>query len=90
MKIRAGYRIAFQCEQMATVLLMLTTRWERHSDLLSPDMLTVEPFSPITQFGDLYGNLCSRVVIQPGGVLPNRAQAVAIRAWVSQYRLASR
>ena len=66
MKIRAGYRIAFECEQTVTMQLMLTTRWERHQDLLTPDTLIVEPFSPIRQYGDLYGNLCSRVVMQPG------------------------
>ena len=66
MKIRAGYRIAFECQQTATVLLMLTTRWERHGDLLTPDNITVEPFSPIRQYSDLYGNLCSRVTIHPG------------------------
>ena len=66
MKIRAGYRIAFECEQAATVLLMLTTRWERHADLLTPDLITVEPFRPVSQYRDLYGNLCSRVTMQPG------------------------
>jgi transglutaminase-like putative cysteine protease len=66
MKIRAGYRIAFECDQAVTMLLTLTTRWERHSDLLTPDLLKVEPYGPIRQYSDLYGNLCSRVVMQPG------------------------
>ena len=66
MKIRAGYRIAFECEQTATMVLMLSTRWERRSDLLTPDILTVEPFRAIRQYTDLYGNLCTRVVAGPG------------------------
>ena len=66
MKIRAGYRIAFECEQRATMVLMLSTRWERRQDLLTPDLLRVEPFHPIRQYGDLFGNLCTRVVIEPG------------------------
>jgi transglutaminase-like putative cysteine protease len=66
MKIRAGYRITFECEQTVTLVLMLTTRWERQSDMLSPDILRVEPFGALRQYGDVYGNLCSRVVVQPG------------------------
>ena len=68
MKIRAGYRIAFDVEQTTTMLLMLTTRWERHSDLLTPDFMTVEPFAPIHQYSDLYGNLCTRVAAPPGRI----------------------
>ena len=66
MKIRAGYRIAFECEQRTTMLLLLSTRWERRQDLLTPDLLHVEPFHPIRQYSDLFGNLCTRVVIDPG------------------------
>jgi transglutaminase-like putative cysteine protease len=66
MKIRAGYRIAFECAQRATILLMLSTRWERRQDLLTPDLMRVEPFRPIRQYSDLYGNLCTRVVVEPG------------------------
>lgn len=66
MKIRVGYRIAFECEQTTTLVLMLSTRWERAQDLLSPDIMTVEPFRPIRQYSDLYGNLCTRVAIPPG------------------------
>jgi transglutaminase-like putative cysteine protease len=66
MKIRAGYRIGFQCVQRATLVLLLSTRWERRQDLLTPDLLRIEPFQPIRQYSDLYGNLCTRVVIEPG------------------------
>ena len=66
MKIRAGYRIGFECVQRATIVLMLSTRWERRQDLLTPDLLGVEPYRPIRQYGDLYGNLCTRVVLEPG------------------------
>src|SRR6201986_2300028 len=66
MNVRAGYRIAFECEQTATMLLTLSTRWERRQDLLTPDLLQVEPFHPIRQYSDLFGNLCTRVVIEPG------------------------
>jgi transglutaminase-like putative cysteine protease len=66
MQIRAGYRIAFDCDQPTTVLLMLTLRHERRPDLVTPDIMTVEPFAPIRQYNDTFGNLCTRVVMQPG------------------------
>jgi transglutaminase-like putative cysteine protease len=66
MQIRAGFKIAFECDQPLTNVLMLTTRYERHQDLITPDVLTVEPYSPVHQYRDLFGNLCSRVVMQPG------------------------
>ena len=66
MKIRAGYRIAFECDQTTTLLLMLNIRAERRADLLTPDVVTVEPFTWIRQYSDLFGNLCSRAVIPPG------------------------
>jgi transglutaminase-like putative cysteine protease len=65
-KIRAGYRIAFECEQTDTLLLMLTTRWELRDDVLTPETLNTEPFRPIRQYTDVFGNMCSRVVIPQG------------------------
>jgi transglutaminase-like putative cysteine protease len=66
MQIRAGYRIGYECDQPTTVLLMLTTRYERRQDLVTPDIMTIEPFAPIRQYADMFGNMCTRVVIQPG------------------------
>jgi transglutaminase-like putative cysteine protease len=66
MQIRAGYRIAFDCDQPTTVLLMLTTRHERRGDLVTPDIMTVAPFAPIRQYSDMFGNMGARVVMQPG------------------------
>ena len=66
MHIRAGFKIAFECFQPTTLLLMLATRYERHPDLLTPDVMAVTPFTPVHHYRDMFGNLCSRVVIEPG------------------------
>lgn len=66
MLIRAGFNIAFQCPQRATLVLTLTTRYERHQDLVTPDVITVSPVAPVHHYRDVFGNLCSRVVVEPG------------------------
>ena len=66
MFIRAGFNIAFECAQRSTVVLTLTTRYERHQDLVTPDVITVSPIAPVHHYRDMFGNLCSRVVVQPG------------------------
>jgi transglutaminase-like putative cysteine protease len=66
MKIRAGFNIGFECEQPATQVLTLSIRPERHADLLSSERLVVDPRTPVHQYKDLFGNICSRVTLQPG------------------------
>jgi transglutaminase-like putative cysteine protease len=66
MYIRAGFNIAFDCYQPTNMLLMLTTRPERHGDLVTPEVLTADPATPIHQYRDAYGNVASRVLLQPG------------------------
>jgi transglutaminase-like putative cysteine protease len=45
---------------------MLTTRHERYQDLVTPDFITVSPAAPVHHYRDVFGNLCSRVVVEPG------------------------
>jgi transglutaminase-like putative cysteine protease len=66
MKIRAGFNIAFECDQPATQVLTLSVRPERHGDLLSPEQLVVDPATPVHQYKDLFGNICSRLTLQRG------------------------
>ena len=66
MYIRAGYKIAYECDQPATLIAMLTTRPERQADLVTPDILRLTPGAKLRQYRDLFGNTCSRVVMEPG------------------------
>jgi transglutaminase-like putative cysteine protease len=66
MRIRAGYEITYDCPAPTPMLLMLNVRQERVGDLETPDVIRTEPLVPISQYRDLFGNLCSRLVAPAG------------------------
>jgi transglutaminase-like putative cysteine protease len=66
MKIRAGFNIDYECETPSPILLMLSIRPEREVDLISPQQLSCTPDTPVSSYLDVYGNLCSRVLMPAG------------------------
>jgi transglutaminase-like putative cysteine protease len=66
MRIRAGYEITYECPAPTPMLLMLNVRHERVGDLETPDVIRTDPSLPLTQYRDLFGNLCSRIVAPAG------------------------
>ena len=68
MKIRAGYRIAYDCAQPTPMILTLSVHPSRRSNLITPDRLTVHPFVPVTEYCDGFGNVC-QVLRAPQGRL---------------------
>lgn len=48
------------------MMLMLSLRPERRGDLVTPEVLRVDPTAPVHQYLDSYGNVCSRVT-EPAG-----------------------
>jgi len=68
MKLRVGYELVYECEQATPMLLMLNTHYSRVQDVLSADVLRVDPPVPITQYRDGFGNLCSRIVAPAGRI----------------------
>ncbi len=66
MLIRAGFNIAFQCPERTTFALALSIRPERQQDLITPDIIAVSPKAPMHHYRDVFGNRCSRVVVEPG------------------------
>ena len=66
MKLRVGYELIYECPQPTPMMLMLNTHFSRAQDVLSGDLLVVDPPVPITQYRDSFGNLCSRIVAPPG------------------------
>ncbi|MGF6757785.1 transglutaminase-like domain-containing protein [Paraburkholderia sp. GAS42] len=68
MKLRVGYELIYECEQPTPMMLMLNTHYSRVQDVLSPDVLHVNPPVPITQYRDGFGNLCSRIVAPQGQI----------------------
>jgi transglutaminase-like putative cysteine protease len=66
MRIRAGYKITYDCPVETPMLMMVNLRPERGPDLESPDTVLTDPFVPVRQYIDTFGNVCSRVVAPPG------------------------
>ena len=66
MQIRIGFDIAYECVQRTPFLLSLRVHPSRAADLVSPDVIQSDPPYPITEYRDSFGNICSRVTLQPG------------------------
>jgi transglutaminase-like putative cysteine protease len=66
MKIRAGYRIAYECVQPTPMLLVLSLHPSRLPDLLTPQIMSVKPALPNWDYRDSFGNICTRIVAPPG------------------------
>ncbi len=66
MQIRVGFEMAYQCPQETPMLLALNVHYSRSGDIIQPDLLVTDPPVPVTQYRDLFGNWCSRLVAPPG------------------------
>jgi transglutaminase-like putative cysteine protease len=68
MHIRAGYDIIYDCVNPTPMLVMLSLRPERARDLLTPEIMTVEPAVPVHYYTDGYGNRCGRLLAPAGAI----------------------
>jgi transglutaminase-like putative cysteine protease len=66
MKLRVGCELAYECVQPIPMLLMLNTHFSRAQDVIVADLLVIDPPTPVRQYRDNFGNLCSRIVTSPG------------------------
>jgi len=69
--IRAGYDIAFQCQQPTPMVLMLSVHPSRQQDLLSEDRLRLSNGTIARDYLDSFGNICTRLMA-PAGLLEVR------------------
>lgn len=69
MLIKVGFEIAFVSEQATPMLLMLYLHPSRELTTRQPDRLEVTPRVPISEYFDLYGNRCGRMVAPQGTVV---------------------
>jgi transglutaminase-like putative cysteine protease len=65
-KIRAGYRISYDCPQPTPMILTLSVHPSRRGDLITPDHVRIDPHVPATEYTDRYGNIC-HVIRAPAG-----------------------
>jgi transglutaminase-like putative cysteine protease len=66
MKIRAGFRLSYECAQPTPMLLVLNVHPSRRIDLLTEQTLTFTPSLEAWHYTDSFGNACSRTVAPPG------------------------
>jgi hypothetical protein len=68
MLIRTGFDIRFETDVQVPMLALLNVRPERQNDLRTPEVLATEPWVPVRQYIDGFGNVCSRFTVPPGGI----------------------
>ena len=68
MLIRTGYEITFDCRAPTPMILMLSVRPERFSDLVRPQTLRVWPQTPAREYRDGFGNVCHRLIAPVGRI----------------------
>jgi len=66
MIIKVGFDIEFEMSAPTPMILMLYVHPSRQPDLRSDEKITVEPKLPLTDFTDLYGNRCARILAPAG------------------------
>ncbi len=66
MRIRCGFRIAYECSQPVPMLLALSVHPSREQDLLTRPVLQTTPNLPVQDYTDDFGNMCHRIVAPPG------------------------
>ena len=75
MQLRTGYELVYSFPQPTPIILVVKIHESRAADLVTPDLLTVEPPIPITAYRDAFGNQCHRV-LAPAGRLRLTADCV--------------
>lgn len=66
MKIRAGFRIGYECQHDTAMLLVLNIHPSRRADLLSDQVLSFDRPIEAWSYLDSFGNACSRIVAPAG------------------------
>src|ERR1700722_14718334 len=68
MRIRAGFKIVYECPAQTPMLLVLNTHPSRRADLETDDRLNTEPSVPVTHYQAHFDNLCSRILAPAGRI----------------------
>jgi transglutaminase-like putative cysteine protease len=68
MHIRVGYDLVYECPAPTPMMFMLSLRPERLPDLVTPQLMFIEPAVAVHDYIDGFGNICTRLVA-PAGAL---------------------
>jgi transglutaminase-like putative cysteine protease len=69
MLIRVGFEAAFDFSKPTAVVLMAYVHPSRAHLIRKPERLTVRPQVAVSEYADVYGNRCGRVVVPAGRVV---------------------
>lgn len=69
MLLRVGYEMAFCFPQPTAMVLMLHVHPSRAAMIRKPERLEVDPWVPVSNYTDSFGNRCSRLVVPSGRVV---------------------
>jgi transglutaminase-like putative cysteine protease len=75
MKIQVGYEMTYYVPQETPMILILRVHESRAADIEVPDYLTTDPAVPVSQYRDLFGNRCTRIVA-PAGRITLRSRGI--------------
>src|SRR5438477_9585516 len=68
MIVKIGFDIQFELTAPTPMILMLYVHPSRQADLRAEEKIAVEPHVPLTDFTDLYGNRCARLLAPAGNI----------------------
>jgi transglutaminase-like putative cysteine protease len=68
MEIRVGFDIAYTTYQPTPMVTMLNIHPTRLGDIVGTERIMTDPAVPISPYRDIYGNICGRLVVPPGGI----------------------
>ena len=74
-QLQVGFELLYDCPQPVPMILLVNMHYSRAADIVVPDLLTTDPFVPVTSYRDAFGNWCSRL-IAPVGRLRLQANGV--------------
>ena len=77
MKIRIGYEIVYDCPKPTPMLLVLSVHPSRHSNLLTPAGIVLDPPTASAHYRDAFGNICTRILAPAGSLTISSNQIVA-------------
>ena len=69
MLIRVGHEISLTFLQPTATVLMLYLHPSRTATVRQPERLQIEPWTPVSEYIDLYGNHCGRILAPSGRVV---------------------
>ena len=69
MLIRVGHEISLTFLQPTAAVLMLYLHPSRRATVREPECLQIEPWTPLAEYLDLYGNRCGRILAPSGRVV---------------------